>query len=109
MRNFSTSVSLSSSFAIGVDVGFSDDYFLNCQRALIVAMDANPDFLSPSQEQTLADFVGWFARAKIDDQSGVYPQMPVFFYANLNAGHNVVFVAVNAKDRAQLSHVDNNG
>jgi hypothetical protein len=103
MRNFSTMVDLSNSFAIGVDEDVAGIYFYECLRALTVTMDANPSFLSPSQEAVLLDFNEWFERAKDDDRNGRYPQKPVFFYVNLNMGHSVAFVAVNSKGKLDLS------
>lgn len=57
----------------------------------MISMDANPDFMTPSEEGILADFIGWFMRCKNDAViRGVAPSNPVFFYANLNSGSSIV-------------------
>lgn len=103
MRNYSTQVDLTNSFAISLDVSLSDTYFCECQAAIITTMDANPRSLSPSEEGVLADFIGWFEQAQGDDRHGLYPQKPVFFYANLNTGRNCVFVVTDCKGKQSLS------
>jgi hypothetical protein len=103
MRNFHAYVDLSCSFEVPLDTKFSDSSWLNYQKALLITMGSEPGNLSTSEEAILADFTSWFLRAKEDELMSVFPRRPVFFYANLNEGYNVVFVIVDHKGKTHLS------
>jgi len=102
MRNFSSMVGLTNSFAVDVRESVDGNYINSCREALLITMGANPSMLTPSERGTLSDFTEWFLDAVEDDRKGIFPQKPVFFCANLHEGHSVVFVAVDSKSSLQL-------
>ncbi|DAD50516.1 hypothetical protein QIJ70_gp1 [ssRNA phage Gerhypos.1_9] len=103
MRNFNTRVQAQNTHFLDVrTVGFTDDAFVAVQQALVLAMEATNGYLSPSEEETLSDFITWWktCRSEAIDQTstGWVGQgditHPVFTYVNLNAGYSVAVVAI---------------
>ena len=94
MRNFSSVVSRSNHFMVPANEPLDGEVILAFQRALIIAMDANPVFMTPSQEGVIADFTRWIEKGQSEAARSLPVLEPVFFYANLNLGHSVAFVLV---------------
>jgi hypothetical protein len=98
MRNFSTSVTLDSTFLVSAH---SLDYLTkrDIVSALIVSLEANSKLMTPSEEQVLCDFDEWcdkihleIANAHLFQRKTILAR-PVFAYHNLNTGKSVVVVA----------------
>lgn len=94
MKHFSQSILSSSISAVDVKSSFTDNEFIRCQLSLIIAMDANPDDMTASEERVIADFIKWFKDGKefwSNDVDGKIDS-PAFVYVNMNTGFSQVFI-----------------
>jgi hypothetical protein len=102
MRHFSSHVPACNVIAISVDESFVSSAFVEVQRALMIAMDANPSNMNPSEEAVLADFIRWFKDAKEADRNGMPPVKPVFMYVNMNEGFTSLVLLTDPKGKLTL-------
>ncbi len=103
MKHFSALVHQSAVLSVDTDMTFTDTEFIHCQLALIIAMDANPDDMSSSEERVLSDFIIWFKECKEDESlRGSYPWKPVFVYTNINKGFTQVIICTDVKGKLRL-------
>lgn len=102
MKHFSTSVLGSHCLALGIDDALTSEACLICQRAIMIAMDENPDDMTDGGEAVLANFIRWFRSAKESDRYGRCPVAPIFFYANLSDGHTQAIILTDAKGKLVL-------
>jgi hypothetical protein len=96
MRNFTAKVESFSTVLVSEDWSLTDIRFLKCLQMLTIAMDANPSFVTPSQEGTLSDFIGWFRLLKEEESAGESVSRPAFVYVNLNTGATQLFLSTRA-------------
>lgn len=112
MRNYSFDVPSSCVLQVFFDSGVGrpiseaemEDVRARCETRLRLALEADSQSLTPSEESTLEQFHEWFSRCRANLDWGPYKRdtgpMPklapkkntVFVYCNMNTGVNLVFI-----------------
>ncbi len=94
MRNFSQSVPCYATCKVSASGSNGSYEYESARSAILLAMDANPDMLVPSEESVMESFLGWYVELVASSRKGAFNFNPVFVYINLNDGRSAVVLAV---------------
>jgi len=96
MKHFTHELVSQNIFTMSPSDSFTSERFIAAQRALVIAMDANPSDLTTSEEAVLTDFISWFKGVKEDlvlvfKNEKFLISKPVFVYVNVSSGDTQLF------------------
>lgn len=112
MRNFSSRSTYSSTYVVDETTELGDPSFVRIIDALLISMGRQyPEQMVPSEEQALANFIGWFEENKARTLYSALPKSarsvredlmvvsPTFVFHNLSEGHSVVVIWADSKGK----------